>query len=704
MRQNFLIYLTILFCYTSAHSMPSTEGSQGSTVNSPEPASVPYFEHQPVTFGTAGQAILIEAKLYKPGKSLVYARVYFKSSDKESFQRAPLRPGLHGLVGEIPAKYIKVPGIQYFLLALFDDQEIISYPERNPHGQAFEVIIKQAETNTESIIIPPKSGKSPDVKSQSKQNSGIKGSSSSRTKKPLKKKQVGSQELEKLLQLEGAKAGNSKVSIDSALTADKSSIPITVLNPEPFSQILQQDLLIAASFQNPSDIDSNSVSIFLDKKDVTNLAKISEYLVTFTPEMLSAGEHQIAIVVQNQRKKKAYSVKWQFQVISESIKNLAQDEEQRSQFSGGVFAETRHEKFGGSSLDNTNIGSHIHGQYKKVSYSASTYITSLEDKNFQPRNRFVFSATMPGLSLTLGDATPYFNDLILWGKRVRGLQAQLYTGIFNIDFVIGQTARGITPVTGKRFGSFRQNLLGIRPYFGNKSIQLGFTLMKARDDSTSISTVASPLSPQDNLTVGTDLLINLHNRRIELKASAAHSWVTTDITNAIVTKAFIDSVYGYSLPFDPKDFKSFLIINESTAPLDPGGLTALAYQFNLRLNYYQHFVNIGFKQIGSAYKTFGQPFLRSDIKGFYVNDRFRLLKNRLFVNLGFEHYKDHFKKISTQPSTDLNTFNIGMTLNWQPDLPALNVSFRNHQRENDIRALTETLIQSMPSVNPSCVT
>ncbi|MEK7727248.1 MAG: hypothetical protein AAB354_02480, partial [candidate division KSB1 bacterium] len=348
-------------------------------------------------------------------------------------------------------------------------------------------------------------------------------------------------------------------------------------------------------------------------------------------------------------------------------------------------------------------GGNLEGQNGLLSYRADLYLTSLEDRAFQPRHRFSISAGVPLLNVTLGDVTPYFNDLVLWGRRVRGVQARFYTGWVNVDFIQGQNMRDVAPifsvtidttvtpndttVTFSRTGTFSQSLLGVRPSFGGKTFQLGFMLMKASDDTTSIDPDTSGVTPRSNLVVGSDVLLSLFRNRVRFKASVAHSFVTNNTRLPILSKAFVDSTYGIDLPFDPASLKSWLVVNESLTPLDPSGGSGLAYQMGFEFNSFGHFITAGFKQIGSQYISFGHSFLRKDIRGFYVNDRWRMLNNRLFFNAGFERYRDHFDTIDNNPSTVLNTMQLGLAVNWAPGLPSVNFNFRNHDRDNNIDSL-----------------
>jgi hypothetical protein len=176
----------------------------------------------------------------------------------------------------------------------------------------------------------------------------------------------------------------------------------------------------------------------------------------------------------------------------------------------------------------------------------------------------------------------------------------------------------------------------------------------------------------------------LDARRIELKASFAASLLTQDISNGPATKATIDSTFDTDIPFDPKDLEKWLILNESTTPLDPTKGTSLAYYLSLRLNYFRNYFQFGLKKFGREYLSLGQTYLRSNLRGFFINDRVNLFQNKVFVNLGIENYTDNFSQNDGNPSTDLTTLNYGMTLFFGQNLPLINFGVRNYVRDNGI--------------------
>lgn len=646
------------------------------------PASrMPEIDHIPVTAATAGRSVRLEAQINAFGRSLIYVRIYFRRPGESNFRFVDMRPGVEGYVGEIPARAVQPPGVQYFLIALLSDQSVMSFPSRNPYGQPFEIIVNEAGSQPESGAQPQP------LRPAVPAREGL-GKRPAKPDTAATPERISPQLHEKLRQMEALRAENSEDTASTPAAVLSLANPILPLSPEPFSKIpAEEDVLILASFAPEANIDSSSVRVKWNGKEVTGRANVSALLVSFDAGRLKAGTHRVSIVAHDASGRRIGPVSWQFEVAGRSPLAESGEEAGPRPVSGVTFAELRHEEFSGITLNNNNLGGNLNGAYGPLHFEASAYFTSLESRTVQPRNRFVLSAGTGWLNVTLGDATPYFNDLVLYGRRVRGVQAGLHTGIVNVEFVTGQTMRAISPVPGVLGGTYQQTLTAIRPSFGSRSFQFGLTLMKARDDTSSIAAVAATAAPRDNFVIGADVLMAFSRRRIELKAAVAQSFVTKDTRLPIISQSYVDSVYtdgSVELPFDPSGFKDWLILNESTTPLDPRGKTALAYQLGLRLNYFNQYFTLTLKQIGSEYNSFGHTYLRSDISGFSLYDRLRLLGNRVNLNFGLERFTDHYDNFDGKPQTALNAVQLGFLLNWNPNLPTVSFNLRNYNRDNGI--------------------
>ncbi|MGH7493425.1 MAG: hypothetical protein ACREOO_13680 [bacterium] len=682
--------LAILVIAVSVYAgTKSKEGEQAAN-------TTPQIEHVPIAFGEQGQTIRIEADLFSPGRSLVYLRLYYKQASEASFRFVDLRRASRGYVGEIPGKFVQPPSIKYFLLALFSDQAIMSMPSRNPFGSPYEILITASKGPQPSPAKTAPAAPSPATGTQpATPPAGEPGAKP----KPEPPEDISPQLLEKLRQLEGPMARRDSSAQDIAsqavTEAAEPQTPILILSPDPLSTVAPSEAVVAASFDPGVEIAPSSVRILLNGRDLTARAVVSAFLVSLNPGTLKPGEYRVSIQASDARRNSLTPATWRFTVSGEASEQKSEEQRRNAVASGVAYVDLHHEKFNGTSFDNNVLGGNLSGQYGQLHYDAAVYLTTLEDGNFQPRHRFTLSGGLPWLNVTLGDATPYLNELILWGRRVRGVQVGLQTGIVNLDFITGQTVRDVAPllVGGvlQQTGTFGQSLWAVRPSFGGKSFQIGLILMKAQDDTNSIQVNTAGVTPRGNLVAGADMSMSFSRSRVQIKAAVAQSLVSNNISLPVLTKSTLDSLYNVDLPFDPAKLSNLIIINESLSPLDPSGGTGLAYQIGAQLNFFSHFMNFGFKQIGSQYNSFGYTFLRNDLRGFYLNDNWRMLQNRLFFTLGFERYRDHFNPFDGDPSTALNSVQFGFAVNWSPEWPSLNFNFRNHNRNNSISDTTQVL-------------
>ncbi len=627
--------------------------------------------HVPVTSIRNGQALEIEARVDGAVQRISFMRLYFKLEDDQDFQFIEMSQRGSSYFGEIAPDRYYGSRLHYFVLAFQSNQEVITYPSWNPYGNPIEVTILAG-----TPIRQPSPRRSTPDSSPSDLFQDV---------TPTRSEDLGA------------------------------DAPILFLSPEPNEQFGDGDeVLIAVSFvpQDGSSVDINRVSIFLDDINVADQAEISENLVTYAARNLVPGRHRVAVQATTQS-----GLRLPARTLIFIIKGERRGRSAASSFQGRVFAETRHESFSNIGFHDNNVGGYLSGNTGVLKYDSRIFLTTREDGNFQPRHRFSFNFELPILGVTLGDTYPRFNDLMLWGKRVRGVHGRLHFGFINFDVVAGETFRGIAPAfrsntvvadSLQRSGTFEQNLLGFRTSFGNgRHFQLGFNLLKVRDDTTSVSKnafTAATMLPRDNVVVGSDFLLSLDSRRFEVRTAVATSLLTKDISNGVLSKQEIEDQFDVDLPFDPEDVSDFLILNASTTPLDPRDLTALAFDMSIRLNYFNNALVLGYKSIGSEYNSLGTTFLRTNLRGFYFNDRVRLFQNKIYFNFGLEAYQDNFDPDNQNSATDLTTVSSGFSIYPGANLPSINFSLRSHNRDNNIGPGIDSTFINFSTPSPDTLT
>ncbi len=616
--------------------------------------------HFPEKTAVEGLAVRIEARLEDPNLQVQYFRLYYRQKGQSNFQHEDMAEQANGFFAQIPGSEVKSPGIEYFIMAVLRNQTMVTSPASNPYYAPHEIIVH-----------------------------GRDGSSSQ----------------------EGPKESSAQFQKPPAIPpGSNAAFEIVILSPEPDDHIASDEVVIAASLVGDSRMLSlRSIRISLNDQPITSQAEITSNVITCVPKDLASGIYRVKITAKDKKGKPLASKEWQFSVYSRREQPTTR--QQRSGFSGRVYAEWKNEHISDSMLSNQNIGGNLRGNFGPIEYRAMVYYTSRENPRFQPRNRLLLEAGTSWIGAKFGDTTPRFNELMLWGSRVRGVEAYLKLGFFNVEFAQGQlerpiegqpmiaiandSTRWIHPISGDtvrsnigiyRYGTYDRNVLAVRPSLGGgKYFQLGLNLVKAKDDPQSIR---YSTQPKDNIVFGPDLLLALDNHRIELKASAAFSLLANDISNGPMSKSDLDSSFG-DIPFDPSQFERYFVLNTSLIPIDPTRLTSLAYQASFRFNYLGQSINAVYKSVGAEFHALANNYIRKDIAGFSIYDRIRLYRNQVFVNLGYEKYQEGCSyqddgESSTAP-TALSSLNIGIALFPRArHLPKLMFNWKNYVRDNGL--------------------
>ncbi|NOY77505.1 MAG: hypothetical protein GXO76_06500 [Calditrichaeota bacterium] len=559
----------------------------------------------------------------------------------------------------------------------------ITYPESNPYYQPLEVQIIPAETIHEETQKGP-----PPVQ---RAEAPAKKTSPQTIPSPSKTKQ--------------------------ALLPEFPKTDYLILTPEPGSTIEAGDALISVSILADSGIVSPAqTGVWLDGRKLR--IKASEYLITAVPSQITPGRHLAKVVFRDPKGRDFRPIQWGFTVKRPKSGALARIQQY---VRGTVFTSSRQERVSGRSLVDNRVGGLLTVDKDRFQAGVRFNVTSQEDPKYQPRNRFLFWLNSPWVRLQFGDTSPVFTELMLRGKRVRGVNAQLNLGLFHLSVAAGQTNRPVEgnayreyvdPLTGDTlyinpdtgdtltadyigdqktlsYGTYAQNLTGIRLAVGKPSSFLwGINLLKVKDD---LHSIRYGIRPKDNLVAGTDLLVSLNQGRLLWKTEAALSVLTDDISTGAISKSEIDSVFDTDLPFDPQSYRKWIILNSSTVPLNPQKLTSLAAFSRVQLNYFRNFASIEFKSIGSSYNSLGNSYLRKNIQGLFLSDRIRLFNNALYLNLRYEDYADNFRQLNDNPKVHIRSVRSGLNYYPGPGLPQLNLGFRRYSRNNFVTQIDTTL-------------
>jgi hypothetical protein len=476
------------------------------------------------------------------------------------------------------------------------------------------------------------------------------------------------------------------------VSAEESDGQIVFLSPDAGSRITPDDLLISVSvLRADSIVVKRATQILLDGADISEGAVINGDILVVAPENMGItvrpGSHQLTVRLFNREGRLHRTGSITFTVTGGDVSLIEPSDDWR--YNASIQLESRHENVGsvGTWYNRGNIMvSGLSGDWR---FRTNAFVTSDENADRQPQNRYFASVESPWIRIGYGDAYPSFPNLVLSGKRVRGLVSALKLGWFNLDLTLGKTTRSVegsllqvikrdslfqeqqrdpnsayaqidTAYWGKySYGTFGRDLFAVRPSFGSGEYwQFGLTWLKSKDD---IGSIRYGTRPQENFVLGTDFVARFDEKRIELSGQGAFSAFNSDISSGTFTNSDIDSIFSdESKRKEARNVRDvldkFITVNENLHPLSFKRLATVAYDMTLSLNYFENVLKFTYLFRGSDYNSFGQTFLRKDIKGINITDRVRFAENRAFATLGVELLKDNTSnaKIATTSFTNLN--------------------------------------------------
>jgi hypothetical protein len=488
-----------------------------------------------------------------------------------------------------------------------------------------------------------------------------------------------------------------------------------ILSPDPGERISADQVLVAVTL--PAGADS-AVSVRVGSRDVTAEAEHSGGVVTWRPrEPLPVGPHRVVVGARGADGAALPPVEWTFTVspAPRLAAGPAAAPRPRSPLlphgtvvmegggnsaSGPGAAFRREEEFAPRVW--VTAGGQVRPGWR---YSVRGHLSGYESPDRQPVNRLRAELRVPGATLALGDVNPMLHDVILAGRRVRGGQLDLRAGPAGLSIVAGQSMRPVAPALHPldrssvlRSGTYGQQLLAVRPSLGAGGFRLGLTVMRVRDDASSIpalrtdaaaadsGTFSANRAPRDNLVAGLDASLRLARGRIVLQYENAASLLARDITTRPQTREELDSIFiaaGADPPgIDPGEFDDFFILNTSLLPLDPRELTSTAHQARASVRAGGHQLSAEWRQVGMDYYTLGHPGLQRDWRGLRVRDSFSLLGDALFFTLGYEQDRDNLDGSAATTTQGRGGFG---TVTWQAPRDVLVTgSLRLHARTNDL--------------------
>jgi hypothetical protein len=481
---------------------------------------------------------------------------------------------------------------------------------------------------------------------------------------------------------------------------------IFIISPEPGEQIMSNDVVITASFtQFASAVDVNKTKMYLDTWDVSQQLTRYNDFVSFAPKTVPPGRHKIRLELFNENSDLVAAREWYFTGLASLTVPLTKNE---LNVTGRFFAETRQEdlKDGDYSHAYNQSGLSLHGIYNNWQFGGRLYLNNQENSSRQPVNRYSGFGRVSfwdnrSFELDFGDAYPRMNPLIMQNIFIRGIYSRLYLRFLNVEVTSGKTLKAIegkqivptdtNQVERTVYGTFRRNIFAIRPSFGSgENFQVGLTYQKGKDDPGSIK---YGINPQENAAAGLDLFFGLDQKRIIFEGSFGASSYNRNIKNGSIPYDTLKTVFN---DLDEKYYdlaRKFITVNQYFI-IRPG----LAYQARLILRYYKNNLSVVFESVDEDYYSLGQPYLLRDNQGFHVVDNINLIKNQVFLSLGYRQYHNNLQDNKSHTTTNRN-FNVNLSYFPLGNLPELTFGYNNYARDNGVSKDSIESILNRPEDN-----
>lgn len=523
----------------------------------------------------------------------------------------------------------------------------------------------------------------------------------------------------------GIEEGVSPFQIAVTGVSDKDK-EILVLSPTDGEIIIPTDFLVSISFMRaPSNIDVSKTKIYLNEQDITQQKLLAGDLIVISSENINElgyGSKLLKVEVYDNEGNLYHTINRNFQIVTPKV---AAELAAKWNFRGNLRAESRNENYNQASTWYNNLRAEASVSSEQWLFNGYLYFTSEEKNYLQPYNRYALSIKGGDiLNLEFGDAYPRFPNLIMDGKRVRGFNGSLNLGGINIQTAFGETIRKVEGILLKTYlksevplasdiiaineskygypygkvklGTYNRRIFVVRPSFGSgENFQLGFTYLHSKDDPGSVEFSARP---QENAVIGTDLMFAFDEQNVLFTSQAAFSIFNKDISSGTLSDAKIDSIFGEGSVFDidPDQIKTIkkylgkiITVNQYVGPLNPEKFASLAGEVALSLNYFNNSLTASYIYRGNDYLSFGQTFLRTDVKGFNFVDRIRMFDNRFFLSVGYEKLEDNLQKTKIA-TTSYETFSASASIFTRANFPNITFGYNRYKNNNGLK-LSDTL-------------
>lgn len=410
-------------------------------------ANGPLLYHQPPGDARKGQDVGITATLFST-VPVREALLYYRLPGAISYLEIPLKFSQGSWIGVIPGSYLTQSTVEYALIFQLEDGGMVAFPQEDPLREPYRLSLKPALKKPDKFIRKP-----------------------------------------------------APVGTQYALS------DVMILSPDPGALINPKEVVIAASIFAAQDIDTTTIRLSLDGKDVTPQTTIGGGIVTYVPDKIEQGPHSIKLEMNTNLGVPVKPVSWSFQVVGIGLDLLKNVE-----YNGNIQTRLSTEAVGGTVRNVAELTGTLNGGLSWASMRGFLRRTTRESPYLQPYNRLSLKLQLGDyLTLDIGDFNPTVSPFTLSGKRVRGLGVDIDLDWFQVQAIQGELNRAVqqnnrvdggirlltentSRDTTNRFTftldrtgyTFKRDLYFYRLAAVVKTYQFGLHVLKAKDDITSV--------------------------------------------------------------------------------------------------------------------------------------------------------------------------------------------------------------------------
>ncbi len=322
-------------------------------------------------------------------------------------------------------------------------------------------------------------------------------------------------------------------------------------------------------------------------------------------------------------------------VFTGTFYNAEGTEERRAPFSGIITG---------------NFTVNIKGFAMPFSFSYSN-----RNKEFrQPFNQFGMSPRYKWATLHLGYRNINFSKYVLGGHTVFGIGTELNPGKLHFGYMYGRLKKytnqavNIFKPLNDTLMDFSRKMTSIKIGFGSNQTFFDINLLRAYDDSTSVSKefLQKKVFPQANAVTGLHTRIQLgENLYFETEGAVSiftENQNSTEIYNSISTS-----------------INKIIPVNASTS-LTTAVESKINYKTNKGFN-----IGVQYRRIDPKYRSMGTYFMNNDMENITLKTAFRILDNKMNVSGSFGTERNNLKTLRNATThKTIGSFN----LNYNPSV------------------------------------